>query len=108
MRLADIKNIKIDTDVVSALVHACKFCYQLDPHFEWKENKNGQSRFKFTASVLFHGLQISRASGQNKAESKKQAAKAVLYKVMPNLYEDLFGDESPPTDEFLPAQKMAL
>jgi len=48
---------------------------------------------------MFHGLVIASASGQNKAESKKSAAKVALHKVAPNLYEDLFIDEEPPVDE---------
>ena len=80
-------------------MHGCKSCFQLEPYFDWKENSAGQSRIKFTCSVLFHGVVIASSSGQNKAESKKQAARVALHKVAPNLYEDLLGDEQPPKDE---------
>jgi len=84
--LADIKQITSDTDVVSALVHTCKTCFQLEPYFEFKENNKDQSRFKFTASVKFHGTLIGSSSGQNKQEAKKNAAKVALKKVAPNIY----------------------
>ena len=54
---------------------------------------------------MFHGTLIGSASGQNKAESKKAAAKVALKKVAPNVYEDLFNDEEPPVDESLPANQ---
>ena len=101
-RIADIRQIKSDSDVVSALVQACKHCFQLEPHFDFSENSTGQSRFKFTASVKFHGTLIASSSGQNKAESKKFSAKVALAKVAPNLYEDLYGNEEPPKDESIP------
>ena len=57
---------------------------------------------------MFHGLLIASASGQNKAESKKAAAKVALHKVAPKLYEDLFFDEVPPADESVPGQEAKL
>ena len=65
----------------------------------------GQSRFKFTASVKFHGTLIASCSGQNKKESKKLSAKVALKKVAPNVYEDLYQDEEPPKDESIPGNE---
>ena len=101
-RMSDFKQIKSSTDQVSALMHLTREEFQLEAAFEWKENNQANARHRFSCTVLFNQQSICCCAGQNKQESKKLAAKLAMFKVAPNLYQDLFDDERPPNDQLDP------
>lgn len=71
---SDIKQIKSDTDIVSALLHLTREAFQLEATFYFKEMSGANSRNRFACTVSFHQTVICSCSGQNKQESKKAAA----------------------------------
>lgn len=81
-------------------MHVASQVFQLEPSFYFKQLcAEANTRNKFLCTVKLLDCEIVAALGQNKADSKRNAAKLALSKVSPNLYEDLFEGEQPPEDE---------
>lgn len=98
MHMADVKQIREQTDPVSALVHLCKAAFQLEPQFSFVDQDQTvtQSRNKFRAIVRLHQTDVAACAGQSKAEAKKKASKLTLHLVSPNIYKELIVDEPIP------------
>ena len=98
-QLSDIKGCHGNMDQVSALMTVCREEFQLQPSFD-TEDKGAeyQQRIRFLTSCKFGQQLIATCCGQNKKESKALVAKLALFKVAPNIYTGIFGDEAPPDD----------
>ena len=85
--VADVREMRGDSDAVCALVQVCRKHFQLGPLFSFAETSAGRPRSKF------HGALLPGSSGRNKREAKNSSAGVALLKVATNACGDLLHDE---------------
>lgn len=100
--MSDFKNIKQSTDQVSALMFVASQVFQLEPSFAFTQlSKDAHARDKFLCTVKLLDCDVAASLGQNKPDSKRNAARCALHKVAPRIYDELFEGVQPPENHLL-------